>query len=229
MSNQGKTNFNSWVHQFGIASGLILMVLMIAVPTIICTVFDIWPDMAALMPTFVAIVLMFLPFCFAESIAYTPIIGAGSVYMAYITGNTTALKLPCALGALSIAQVDQGTDEANAVSLVAVGTSSITVMVMIVLGIVLAAPLYPILSSPTLKPAFDNVVPALMGALLGTNMFGKTKYYIAPMIVALVFGRLISKPLSMAYYMLIAIVVALVVGFLIDKQQEKYMAERGSK
>lgn len=220
-NKSGTAGFNSWVHKFGISSGLILMVLMLAVPIIICSVFDIWPPMGTLIPTFVAIVLMFLPFCFAESIAFTPIIGAGSVYMAYITGNTTALKLPCALGALAIAQVDQGTDEANAVSLVAVGTSSITVMGIILIGLALAAPLSPILNSPSLKPAFDNVVPALMGALLGTNMFGKAKYYIAPMCIALIFGRLIPTPISMAYYMLIAIAIALIVGFLSDKRKTK--------
>jgi hypothetical protein len=135
--------------------------------------------------------------------------------MSYITGNTTSLKLPCALSALNIAGVKQGTVEADAVSLVAVGTSALTVTVVIIIGMILSAPLTPVLSSPVLKPGFDNVLPALFGALTIGTIIGKVKFFIIPFIVAL--GFALFTDMSSAYYMLISIVVSVAAGRFISK------------
>ena len=43
----------------------------------------------------------------------------------------------------------------------------------VILGVLLLAPLTPILQSPVLQPAFNTVVPALFGAL-GYKYFSKT-------------------------------------------------------
>ena len=207
--------FNSWIHKFGIVSGFIILLMMLSVPIISCTVYDMWPEMAKLIPSFISVAMIMLPFCFAECIAYPPLIGSGALYMSYITGNTTSLKLPCALSALNIAGVKQGTVEADAVSLVAVGTSALTVTVVIIIGMILSAPLTPVLSSPVLKPGFDNVLPALFGALTIGTIIGKVKFFIIPFIVAL--GFALFTDMSSAYYMLISIVVSVAAGRFISK------------
>ncbi|MDD4781164.1 MAG: hypothetical protein PHT02_11280 [Tissierellia bacterium] len=215
--NNKNLDFNNWVHNFGILSSLILIILMLAVPIVACTVFDMWPNLVGMIPTLIAIAMMFVPFCIGECIAYPPIIGPGSVYMAYITGNTSTLKLPCALNALSIAEVEKGTDEANAVSLIAVGVSSLTVIIIIILGIILSIPLYPVLNNPILAPGFGQVVPALMGALLGSTIVGNVKYYVAPLIVAIWFEYFTS--VGFEFYMLISIAVSMFVGYYLNKKK----------
>lgn len=205
--------FNSWIHKFGLTSGFIILFMMLCVPVVSCAVYDMWPNMTKLIPSFIAVAMIMLPFCIAECIAYPPLIGSGAIYMSYITGNTTSLKLPCALSALNLAGVKQGTVEADAVSLVAVGTSTLTVTIVIILGMILSAPLSPILSSPILKPGFDNVLPALFGALTMGTIIGKIKFFVIPFIIAL--GYALFTDISSAYYMLIAILVSVIAGRLI--------------
>ena len=43
--------------------------------------------------------------------------------------------------------------------------SSLVTIVILALGVLLLQPLQPLLQSPVLQPAFDNVVPALFGAM----------------------------------------------------------------
>lgn len=213
-----ETSFDSWVHNFGQLSGLVIMIMMILVPVIACTALDMWPDMATLIPVFVSVALMLLPFAVAESIAYPPMLGPGSVYMAYISGNSTSLKIPCALSALNIAGVKQGTTEANAVSLVAIGTSALTVTSIVIIGVLLSGPITPILMSPLLKPGFDNIMPALFGALTGGMMFGQVRYFVIPMAASLFF--IYCTHIPMAYFMLLVIAISIVTGFFINKHEK---------
>ena len=139
--------------------------------------------------------------------------------MAYVTGNTTGLKLPCALSALKIAEVEPGTEEGEAVSLVAVGTSALTATIVIIIGISFAGVLSPVLSQPVLKPGFDNVLPAVFGAICVTSIWGKWKYLVLPFIVSMIFVHFTG--VSQAYYMLIAIVVSVGFGRIVHNKEKK--------
>ncbi|MEL7647111.1 MAG: hypothetical protein AAGU76_03415 [Sedimentibacter sp.] len=216
-SNNKSNLFNNWVHKFGLISGFTILLLMLAVPVISCTLYNMWPNLRSLIPSFISVAMLMLPFCIAECIAYPPIIGSGAVYMAYITGNTTALKMPCAISALKIAGVKQGTVESDAVSLVAVGTSTLTVTIVIIIGMLLSTQLAPILNSPVLKPGFNNLLPSIFGALAVGSIMGKVKYFITPFIVALFFAKFTH--ISSAYYMLIAIVASAVIGSILHSKE----------
>jgi len=216
-------SFTKWANNFGQASNAILCVMMLAVAVITSAVFGVWPKMSVLAAPCAAMCTLMIPFAIVEPLAYTGIMGPGGVYMTYITGNTTTVKLPAALGAISIAEVEQGSHEANAVSLVAVGVASLTVCTLIILGIILAIPLTPVLNSPVLAPGFSNIVPALMGALLGMTLFGQgIKYFVVPFIGALICAKL--TPISSTYYMIIAIVISVIAGYIMYKRSEQKAA-----
>ena len=119
-------------------------------------------------------------------IAFPPILGPGSLYLTYITGNLQNQKIPCALSAMSIAGIEAGTEKANAVSVIAVAVSSITTTVIIALGILLMTPLTPVLNSPVLAPAFNNVVPAIFGALAGLWLLKEIKVSLVSVVVCLI-------------------------------------------
>ena len=86
-------------------------------------------------------------------------------YLSFVTGNITNLKAPAALNALELAEADVKTEEGEVVATVAIAVSSIVTTLIIVLGVVLITPLTPILNSPALAPAFDQILPALFGGL----------------------------------------------------------------
>ena len=109
----------------------------------------------------------------AEVITYAPMLGTGATYLAFITGNLTNLKIPCCMTARDIVGTKYGTKENEIISTISVAVSSLVTCTVLILGVLLLAPLTPILQSPVLQPAFNTVVPALFGAL-GYKYFSKT-------------------------------------------------------
>ena len=92
-------------------------------------------------------------------------LGAGGGYLAFITGNLINMKIPCAVNARDIVGAKAGTPENEIISTLSIATSALTTIVVLALGVAMLIPLQPILQAPALQPAFDNVVPALFGAM----------------------------------------------------------------
>ena len=95
-----------------------------------------------------------------------------------LTGNLANLKIPCAINAREMAEARVGTPENEIISTLSVATSSLVTVIVLAAGVLLLTPLQPVLSSPVLTPAFDNVVPALFGAL-GLKYFLKGRKFAA--------------------------------------------------
>lgn len=217
-----KHGYHSWVHRFGIASSLLLFVAMTAFPIAASCIYNIWPDFNLLWPGFVAVVLFMAPYWPAETIGYMSVMGPGALYISYITGNVTNLRMPATVGTINALGIKPNTDECHTMAIIACGASVITTVVIVALGVVIAAPLSPILSSPTLKPAFDYVVPALFGGLVAqTVMKGKKQMllFLVPLAICLYFCYFTT--VNSAYYMLIAIGVSVVIYVLDYKNTKK--------
>ncbi|MFA9381226.1 MAG: hypothetical protein ACERKO_09205, partial [Acetanaerobacterium sp.] len=60
--------------------------------------------------------------------------------------------------------------------------SSITTTLIIIAGVLLLIPLTPLLESPALKPAFDNILPSLFGGLGVVYISKDWKIALAPMV-----------------------------------------------
>jgi hypothetical protein len=80
------------------------------------------------------------------------------------------------------AKVKSGTEEGEIMSTIAIATSSIVTTIIIAAGVLLLAQLAPILNSPTLKPAFENILPALFGGLAVVYISKNWKISITPLI-----------------------------------------------
>ena len=180
------TDFEKKMHHDGRLYGWVTLAAICAFPVFASIQFGIWPDWGIIWPGILTMIIMMESYVLSEMIAFPPILGPGSLYLTYITGNLQNQKIPCALSAMSIAGIEAGSEKANAVSVVAVAVSSITTTIVIALGIILMAPLTPILNSAVLAPAFNNVVPAIFGALAGLWMLKQVKVSAVAMIVCLV-------------------------------------------
>ena len=80
------------------------------------------------------------------------------------------------------ANAKPGTEEGEIISTIAIATSSIVTTVVIILGVAALSVLAPILDSPVLAPAFDNILPALFGGLAVVYVSKNWKIAIAPLI-----------------------------------------------
>lgn len=170
-------NFNG-IHRIGRIGSVFSIAAMLLVPYLVAVIYKLDFDMKEVMKTASTLLAVFIPTVIAEFISYGPVLGSGT-YLAYITGNVTNLKLPCALNAQNLMGVEQGTEESDVISTIAIASSSLISMIVIALGVVLLIPLQPFLQSEPVQIASKYVLPALFGPLFFTMITGnKTGKYI---------------------------------------------------
>lgn len=174
------------VHRSGRIWNLTAMALMIAFPITVAILFSVSPDWKALGLGLVATAPMYWAVGAIETVTFVPMLGAGGSYLSFVTGNISNLKLPCALSALEQNEVSASSEEGEVISTIAIATSSIVTTVIIIIGIICIAPLTPVLQSPVLQPAFNQILPALFGGL-GVAFISKNwKLAMAPICLMLV-------------------------------------------
>ena len=174
------------VHRDGRIWNIAMMILLIMFPVAVALIFNAGPDWQGVGLGLLATAPMYWAVGVVEVITFIPMLGAGGSYLSFVTGNISNLKLPCAINALENAQVDAKSEEGEIVSTIAIAVSSIVTTIIIAIGVLLIVPLQPLLESPVLKPAFDQMLPALFGAL-GVALISKNwKLAIAPVTLMLI-------------------------------------------
>ncbi len=166
-------------HRLGRIVSVITLVLLVGAPFVIGGYLGAMPDLGAAARGFLAVGLVWTISSVAEFLIYTPMLGAGGSYLAFITGNLINMKIPCAMNAREIVDAKTGTAENEIISTLSIATSSLVTILVLAAGVLLLTPLQPVLQSPVLRPAFDQVVPALFGALA-------YRYYRKDVVLALI-------------------------------------------
>jgi len=152
-------------HILGRITSVIALVLLVGAPFAIGAYLGTMPKFSALGKGFLSVGLVWTISSVVEFLVYTPMLGAGGSYLAFITGNLINMKIPCAMNARELVDAKSGTAENEVISTLSIATSSLVTILILALGVLLMIPLQPVLQSPTLQPAFANVVPALFGAM----------------------------------------------------------------
>ena len=89
--------FNRRTHVLGRIVSAITLVLLVGAPFLIGTFLGAMPDFGAVAKGFLSVGLVWTVSSVAEFLIYTPMLGAGGGYLAFITGNPvsyTHLTLP---------------------------------------------------------------------------------------------------------------------------------------
>ena len=165
MKNKKNLTYMDSVHRDGTIWNLSMMAILLAFPVAVALIFKAAPDWRGLIEGLIATAPMYWAVGAVEVITFIPMLGAGGSYLSFVTGNISNLKLPCAINALENAKVDAKSEEGEIISTIAIAVSSIVTIIIIAIGVLLIIPLQPLLESPVLKPAFDQMLPALFGAL----------------------------------------------------------------
>ena len=146
-------------HTLGRIANIVAMAVMLGIPTIVCTVYDIWPTVSSIIATAGPLLAMFIPSALSEVISFTPITGS-SGYVGAIMGNVSNIKFPCAMSAMERTNSSSGTEQGEVIA----------TTVIVALGVVLLVPLQPVLTSPVVATATRYVMPALFGSM-ATSFF----------------------------------------------------------
>lgn len=186
MKNQKQLSYMDSVHRDGTIWNLTVMCILLVFPAVVGIIFSAMPDWAAVGKGLLATMPMYWAVGIVETITFIPMLGAGGSYLSFVTGNISNLKLPCALSALENSGYKAQSEEGECISTIAIAVSSIVTTLIVILGVVLIVPLDPILSRPELKPAFDQLLPALFGALGVVFISKNWRIAIAPIALMLV-------------------------------------------
>lgn len=195
--------FNRRTHVLGRTVSAITLVLLVGAPFLIGTFLGAMPDMGAVAKGFLSVGLVWTVSSVAEFLIYTPMLGAGGGYLAFITGNLINMKIPCAVNARDIVGTKTGTAENEIISTLSIATSSLVTIVVLALGVALLVPLQPVLQSPVLQPAFANVVPALFGAMAYQYFRKNVQVAVAPLVVMSLLFMLVPSLASSTSFMII--------------------------
>lgn len=195
--------FNRRTHVLGRIVSAVTLVLLVGAPFLIGTFLGAMPDMGAVAKGFLSVGLVWTVSSVAEFLIYTPMLGAGGGYLAFITGNLINMKIPCAVNARDIVGTKTGTAENEIISTLSIATSSLVTIVVLALGVALLVPLQPVLQSPVLQPAFANVVPALFGAMAYQYFRKNVQVAVAPLVVMSLLFMLVPSLTGSTSFMII--------------------------
>ena len=194
-------------------------IIVTLVPVAICVYFNAWPPYTAVLKGLLGVAPIYWTVGVIEVITYTPMLGTGGTYLAFVTGNLTSLKAPSALNAMENAEVKPGTEEGEVISTIAIATCSIVTTLILALGVCALAIVAPILDSPALKPAFDNILPALFGGLAVVYVSKNWKLAITPLVfMVLIFLAVPSLANSVGVLVPVGVLIALGAGRVMYKK-----------
>ena len=214
--------YNARTHRIGRLVCLLCLVLFLGAPFLMGAVLGGMPDMSAFGRAILAVGPVWIISSVAEYLIYTPMLGAGGGYLAFITGNLINMKIPCAINARDMVGAKSGTPENEIISTLSIATSSLVTILVLAVGVVLLLPLQPILQSPALQPAFDNVVPALFGAMAYKYFRGNLKIAALPVVAMCILFIFVPSLSSATSFMILPSgAIAIAIAFVLHKKGAK--------
>ena len=210
MKNSNKNYFDK-IHTWGSVWNYLALAVMFIVPIGISIAFDAWPSLSIIGKILATLIPLYWVTGIIEVVTYVPMLGAGGTYLSFVTGNISNLKLPCGLNAMENAKVRPNTEEGEVISTISIAVSSITTTLVIAIGVLAFSNLFDKAGdNPTFNAAFNNVLPALFGALGASYFIKHWKLAFAPIIVGIV--TLIFSPTTGVGILMFVTIVASVIG-----------------
>ncbi len=226
MSEQEKLavfeRYNQRTHTIGRVVSVITLVLLLGAPFAMGAILGAMPDVGAVAKCFFSVGIVWMVSGVAEYLIYTPMLGAGGGYLAFITGNLINMKIPCAISARDMVGAKSGTAENEVISTLSIAASSLVTILVLALGVLLLVPLQPVLQSEVLQPAFANVVPALFGAMSYKYFRGNMKIAAVPLVVmSLLFMLVPSLTWSTSFMIIPSGAMAIAITWILYRRERK--------
>ncbi len=220
--NTSWEKYSKTTHIIGRLSSIAVLIMLVSAPFLIGKYLGAVPDLSAAAKGFFSVGLVWLVSSVAEFLIYTPMLGSGGGYLAFITGNLINMKIPCAVNARDMVGAKTGTKENEIISTLSIATSSLVTIIVLAVGVAILTPLKPLLESPSLQPAFNNVVPALFGAMAYKYYRKNIKVAVAPLVIMSLLFILVPSLTSSTSFMIIPSgAIAIGIALLLYKKENK--------
>lgn len=183
------------MNRIGKITGALGVVIAFAPALVLAIVYGILPKGAALATAFVAGASSFGVLWFVEPISYFSVLGPVGTYMAFLSGNISNMRVPCASMAQVSAEVDPGSEQGSIIATLGMAVSIVINVSVLTIGVILGSSILARLPE-TVIAALGYLLPALFGALL--VQFGMSKKFHA--LGILIFAFVINVLLNMGVF-----------------------------
>ena len=150
------------MHKIGKTIGIIAVLISFAPALVLGLVYGLWPNWAALATCMVSAAASFAFLWFIEPISYYPVVGPVGTYMAFVSGNISNMRIPCASMAQVSAGVEPGTEKGSIIATIGMGTSIIINVVILTIGVIGGQAILSALPE-SITSALNYLLPALFG------------------------------------------------------------------
>lgn len=166
-----ENSFIPYINTWGRRTNLLAVALSFGPAVVLLTVFDILPPTAAVTGAFISVAATYGIFWFVEPISYYPVLGIPGTYMAFLSGNISNLRLPCAAAAQESADVETGTPKGSIISTIAIAASIGVNTTLLGIGAFALVSAFQALPDLWQNALGSYLVPAVFGAIFA--QFGR--------------------------------------------------------
>ena len=153
------------MHRIGKIIGVLAVLASFMPALTLGVVYGLWPDMAALGTAAVSAIASFGVLWFVEPLSYYPVVGPVGTYMAFVSGNISNMRIPCASMAQISAEVEPGSDQGSIIATIGMGVSIVINTLVLTIGVIAGSSILSMLPASVVG-ALNYLLPALFGALL---------------------------------------------------------------
>ena len=153
------------MHRIGKIIGVLAVLASFMPALTLGVVYGLWPDMAALGTAAVSAIASFGVLWFVEPLSYYPVVGPVGTYMAFVSGNISNMRIPCASMAPISAEVEPGSDKGSIIATIGMGVSIVINTLVLTIGVIAGSSILSMLPASVVG-ALNYLLPALFGALL---------------------------------------------------------------
>lgn len=206
-------------HTYGKIWIVVTLLIFLSIPALICYHLGVSPKLEMVAKGLATVALVFYPTAILEVLTYSPLLGTGGTYLGFVTGNITNLKLPVALNSMESAKVEPNSEKGEVISTISIAVSSIVTTIIIAVCVLAFYPVLHNITDPgsVFAPAFQQVTPALFGALCASYLLKHWKISILP-IAVLTIILLFKGTLGTGVLIPIGVVVSLIGAHLMYKK-----------
>lgn len=165
MNNYFENEYLPKMHRVGTITNILGVVLSFAPAAALAVVYGLLPDWAALVTAFISALTAFGFLWVVEPISYFTVVGPIGTYMAFLSGNISNMRVPCASMAQVSAGVEPGTEKGSIIATIGMSVSVIINISVLTIGVILGSAILSKMPAAVTE-ALNYLLPALFGALL---------------------------------------------------------------
>lgn len=181
-----------YIIKWGSATNVLGALLSFLPPLLVLLVFKIKAPLPAVIQATITQLSASFAYYFVDPIAFFPILGIAGTYMAFLTGNVSNLRLPCATSALKAADVEAGTEQASIISTLGIASSIVVNTAMLTVGVIVGDRMFALLPE-SINSALNFLVPAIFGAVFAQLSFETPKIGAIALSISVIMTFLLRK------------------------------------